>query len=121
MLEPLELDAICPGHGPLVTDARAKIEEYLDHRLAREDALLAALDDGLRTQDELLGAVWSDAPEALRPAAVKARDTTVCRPRQIRPTSCSTRPGSGNLERTGAAALPSAGCGCATASRCSPR
>lgn len=65
----LELDAICPGHGPLVTDARAKIEEYLQHRLARETALLAALGEGLRTQDELLDAVWSDAPTALRPAA----------------------------------------------------
>ncbi len=64
-----DLDAICPGHGPLVTDARAKLEEYLEHRLAREAALLGALDDGLRTQDELLDAVWSDAPAALRPAA----------------------------------------------------
>ncbi len=68
-LRELELDVICPGHGPLVTDARAKIEEYLEHRLAREAALLAALGDGLRTQDELLDTVWSDAPVALRPAA----------------------------------------------------
>jgi glyoxylase-like metal-dependent hydrolase (beta-lactamase superfamily II) len=60
---------ICPGHGPLVTDPRAKLDEYLAHRAAREEALLAALAAGRRTTDELLAAAWSDAPAALRPAA----------------------------------------------------
>jgi hypothetical protein len=30
---------------------------------------VAALDDGLRTPDELLDRVWSDVPSILRPAA----------------------------------------------------
>jgi glyoxylase-like metal-dependent hydrolase (beta-lactamase superfamily II) len=60
---------ICPGHGPLVTDPVAKLDEYLAHRAAREDALVAALAGGRRTTDELLDAVWSDVPAALRPAA----------------------------------------------------
>ena len=29
----LDLDVICPGHGPLVLDPAAKLAEYLDHRL----------------------------------------------------------------------------------------
>lgn len=63
------LTLICPGHGPLVTEPHAKLDEYLTHRLARERQLLEALASGLRTVEELLDAVWSDAPAALRPAA----------------------------------------------------
>jgi glyoxylase-like metal-dependent hydrolase (beta-lactamase superfamily II) len=68
-LRELALDAICPGHGPVVDDPRAKLEHYIAHRLDRERRLVAALDDGLRTPDELLDRVWDDAPAALRQAA----------------------------------------------------
>ena len=50
-------------------DARARIEGYLEHRLERERNLLAALDAGARTHDELLDRAWSDVPAELRPAA----------------------------------------------------
>jgi glyoxylase-like metal-dependent hydrolase (beta-lactamase superfamily II) len=60
---------LCPGHGPLVLDPAAKLAEYIAHRLAREAALVQALDEGRRTVDELLDAAWSDAPPALRPIA----------------------------------------------------
>lgn len=63
------LALICPGHGPLVEDPGAKLEEYMEHRLARERALLAALDAGARSIDELLDRAWADAPTILRPAA----------------------------------------------------
>jgi glyoxylase-like metal-dependent hydrolase (beta-lactamase superfamily II) len=68
-LRTLELEVICPGHGPYVWDPRAKLDEYIEHRLDREQRLLAALDAGLRNRDELLDAAWSDAPPELRPAA----------------------------------------------------
>ena len=68
-LRELQIDVICPGHGPYVDDPRAKIEEYIDHRLDRERRLVAALDSGLRDHDDLLDEVWSDAPAELRPAA----------------------------------------------------
>jgi glyoxylase-like metal-dependent hydrolase (beta-lactamase superfamily II) len=60
---------ICPGHGPTVPDGHAKLREYGEHRLERERALVGALDQGLRGSGELLDAVWSDAPQALRLAA----------------------------------------------------
>lgn len=60
---------ICPGHGPVVDDPAAKLAEYLAHRRERENALVAALGDGLRTVDELLDRVWSDVPPQLRVAA----------------------------------------------------
>ena len=68
-LRVMGLRVICPGHGPVVLDAPAKLDEYIAHRMDREQRLVAALDAGLRTADDLLDRVWSDAPSALRPAA----------------------------------------------------
>ena len=67
-LRELPLEVICPGHGPPVWEPRAKLEQYLAHRRERERRLLAALDDGLREEDELIDVVWDDAPAALRQA-----------------------------------------------------
>jgi glyoxylase-like metal-dependent hydrolase (beta-lactamase superfamily II) len=68
-LRKLEVRALCPGHGPMVWDPQAKLEEYLEHRLERERLLLEALDKGLRDTDDLLDYAWSDVPPPLRPAA----------------------------------------------------
>jgi len=68
-LEELELEALCPGHGPVVWDPAAKLREYREHRLDRERRLVVALETGLRSTEELLDVVWYDAPAALRPAA----------------------------------------------------
>lgn len=63
------ITTLCPGHGPIVRNAAAKLDEYIAHRLDRERRLVAALDAGKRTVDELLDDAWSDAPATLRPAA----------------------------------------------------
>ncbi len=63
------LSVLCPGHGPLVTDAAAKLNEYVAHRVERERRLIAALDENVRTVDGLLDQVWDDAPPQLRGAA----------------------------------------------------
>jgi glyoxylase-like metal-dependent hydrolase (beta-lactamase superfamily II) len=68
-LRDMRLEVICPGHGPLVLDANAKLDQYIAHRLDRERRLERALAGGLRTADELLDRVWADAPSALRGAA----------------------------------------------------
>jgi glyoxylase-like metal-dependent hydrolase (beta-lactamase superfamily II) len=68
-LRALDLAVLCPGHGPPVWDVRDRLDAYVAHRLDRERRLLAALERGLRTEDELLDAAWDDAPAALRPAA----------------------------------------------------
>lgn len=64
-----ELSAIGPGHGPPVADPAAKLDEYIAHRLDRERRVVAALDAGKRSVDELLDDVWDDAPPQLRMAA----------------------------------------------------
>jgi glyoxylase-like metal-dependent hydrolase (beta-lactamase superfamily II) len=68
-LRSLDLEVLCPGHGPYVWDPAAKLDEYVAHRLDRERRLLEALDAGLRTEDELLDAAWPEVPTELRGAA----------------------------------------------------
>jgi glyoxylase-like metal-dependent hydrolase (beta-lactamase superfamily II) len=73
-LRALDLELICPGHGDPVTEPAAKLDEYLAHRADRERKLLAALDAGARTEDELLDAAWDDAPADVRQfAAISMR------------------------------------------------
>jgi glyoxylase-like metal-dependent hydrolase (beta-lactamase superfamily II) len=68
-LRALDLEVLCPGHGPYVWDPAAKLDEYISHRLEREAKLVEALASGARTEDELLDAAWSDVPGHLRGAA----------------------------------------------------
>jgi glyoxylase-like metal-dependent hydrolase (beta-lactamase superfamily II) len=68
-LKSRDLTVLCPGHGPVVHDPDAKLDQYISHRLDRERRLLTALNRGKRSVDELLDEVWSDAPPQLRPAA----------------------------------------------------
>lgn len=65
----LDLDVLCPGHGPYVWDPAAKLDEYVAHRMERERLLLEALAAGTRDTDELLDRAWADAPTELRPVA----------------------------------------------------
>jgi glyoxylase-like metal-dependent hydrolase (beta-lactamase superfamily II) len=66
-LRELDAEAILPGHGPVVWDPRAKLDEYIEHRLERERRVLAALDAGARSRDELLDQAWADVDLAAVP------------------------------------------------------
>ncbi len=58
-------EVICPGHGPIVWNAREKIQEYIRHREEREAAILRALREGRTRTEDLVAAVYTDVPEAL--------------------------------------------------------
>ena len=73
----LELDAICPGHGPVVGDPAAKLREYRDHRLEREAKVIAALNAGARTRDELLAHAWSEVDFSVSPMLRAAGEATL--------------------------------------------
>jgi glyoxylase-like metal-dependent hydrolase (beta-lactamase superfamily II) len=68
-LRAYHLEVLGPGHGEPVAEPTRKLDEYISHRLEREQRLLAALAAGRRTVDALLDEVWGDAPVELRPAA----------------------------------------------------
>jgi len=76
-LRALELDLIAPGHGPLVTDPAAKLDEYVAHRLERERQVLQALSEGLRDREELLDRVWPAVSAELRPGAAATLAATL--------------------------------------------
>jgi ribonuclease/clavin/mitogillin len=67
-LEELAPRTLFPGHGPAVRDARGKLREYLEHRLWREERILAAHEDGLSPR-EMLPRVYDDVPEQAYPLA----------------------------------------------------
>jgi glyoxylase-like metal-dependent hydrolase (beta-lactamase superfamily II) len=71
-LRALDLELLFPGHGPEVHHPRAKIDEYIEHRMMRERRLVAALERGERSRSALLAEVWDDVPEELRGAAAVA-------------------------------------------------
>jgi glyoxylase-like metal-dependent hydrolase (beta-lactamase superfamily II) len=64
-LRQLDPALIAPGHGPLVTDPRAKIEEYISHRRDREEQIMRAMSSGPATLDQLTARVYTDVDPAL--------------------------------------------------------
>lgn len=68
-LELPRLTALMPGHGPVLADARAKIEEYIAHRQAREDMIVQAMAGGPQTAAQIVKTVYTDVPEAMHQLA----------------------------------------------------
>ena len=60
---------LLPGHGPIVDDPIALIDEYLAHRQRREQQILQAMLDGARTVDEIVSRVYPALPASLSEAA----------------------------------------------------
>jgi glyoxylase-like metal-dependent hydrolase (beta-lactamase superfamily II) len=61
-----------PGHGPAVWAAVEKLQEYRDHREQRERQVLEALEDGPRTPEEIVAAVYVDYPPELTSLASRS-------------------------------------------------
>lgn len=60
---------LLPGHGPIVDDPTRLIDEYLRHRAQREDEIIAALRDGLRTPEAMVPRIYGVLNPALSAAA----------------------------------------------------
>lgn len=58
-----------PGHGPPIADASAKIEEYITHRLAREEEVFDAVASGASSIDDILPIAYPDVQPHLSFAA----------------------------------------------------
>lgn len=73
-LLPLNLRLILPGHGPAITDPRARVEEYIAHRLDRENQILDALNHGASTTAEIVAEVYAEIDPRLHPVAAQSVD-----------------------------------------------
>jgi glyoxylase-like metal-dependent hydrolase (beta-lactamase superfamily II) len=60
---------LLPGHGPVVDDPGALIDEYLRHRAEREQQILKAMLEGARTVPEIVQRVYPALPPSLSEAA----------------------------------------------------
>jgi endoribonuclease LACTB2 len=66
------LVALFGGHGPAVGRPRAKIEEYIEHRLKRERDVLAAVRAGAATPSEVVARAYADVHPKMRALAERA-------------------------------------------------
>jgi len=60
---------VYPGHGPIIDDPLALIDQYVAHRLDREAQVLSVLERGASTIDGLVRAIYPDLARALASAA----------------------------------------------------
>ena len=59
------LSVLFGGHGPAIANPHEKIDEYIAHRLQRENLILAAVREGLSTPKEIVARVYTDvSPKA---------------------------------------------------------
>lgn len=64
-LQRLDVEAILPGHGPVLHDPRTVLANLVAHRLGREAKVYGALDRDGRAIDELVLHVYDDVDPAL--------------------------------------------------------
>jgi glyoxylase-like metal-dependent hydrolase (beta-lactamase superfamily II) len=60
-----DISLILPGHGPLVGKPQAKIKEYIEHRIQREQQVVKALRQGRNTIGEITESIYVDVSAAL--------------------------------------------------------
>lgn len=64
------LKLICPGHGPLVRDARDRLRSYITHRDTREEQIVAVLQNsGPLSSWEIMLRLYADVDKKLHRAA----------------------------------------------------
>jgi endoribonuclease LACTB2 len=60
---------VLPGHGPIIDDVDAVIDDYLRHRAERDRQVLAALAAGCHTPDEIVARMYTNlSPHLVRAA-----------------------------------------------------
>ena len=71
-MQALPVTALFPAHGPVMTDPKARIQQYLGHRLERERKILAAWQQGRHEPFEIVKDVYTDVPEAMHGLAERS-------------------------------------------------
>ena len=68
----LKVTALFPAHGPAMANAKGRIQEYVDHRLQRENKILNAWNRGLRDVHEIVRVVYTDVDPAMFSLAARS-------------------------------------------------
>jgi ribonuclease/clavin/mitogillin len=67
-----DLSVIFPGHGPAIANPYQKIDQYIAHRLEREQRILAAVRAGASSPQEIVASVYTDVSPKAHPLAERA-------------------------------------------------
>lgn len=60
MLAAMDIDIICPGHGPIIRgNVRKVIQWYIEHRMMREQRIISALKSGLNTIPKIAEKIYT--------------------------------------------------------------
>jgi glyoxylase-like metal-dependent hydrolase (beta-lactamase superfamily II) len=68
-LRKMRLTRIAPGHGDVIDEPRARIDDYLQHRRQREKQVLGVLKKSPAKIADIVAALYPDTPEPLLPVA----------------------------------------------------
>jgi glyoxylase-like metal-dependent hydrolase (beta-lactamase superfamily II) len=71
LLRKRRVSRICPGHGDVIDEPRAKLDEYVKHRKARERQILKVLNDGPAKISDIVRRLYRDTPDELQEWAAK--------------------------------------------------
>ncbi len=71
-MQALPVTALFPAHGPVMANAKGKIQEYLDHRMEREKNIVAAWKRGHREPASIVKEVYTDVPPAMHGLAQRS-------------------------------------------------
>ena len=63
---------VLPAHGPQIDDVVGIIDHYVEHRKRRDEQVVAALGDGLRTRDALVDRIYSGLSDELKRVAAES-------------------------------------------------
>lgn len=66
------LSVIFGGHGPAIANPYNKIDEYISHRLDREEKILKAVSEGDSTPEQIVTRVYTDVSPKAHPMAERA-------------------------------------------------
>ena len=71
-MQALNVTALFPAHGPVMANAKAKIQQYLDHRMEREKKILAAWKQGHQDSAAIVKEVYTDVAPAMHSLAERS-------------------------------------------------
>lgn len=66
------LDRLYPGHGPEISEPGPVIDWYIAHRLQREQEILAAIEGGASSIDDVVEVVYAEVDSSLHPLAARS-------------------------------------------------
>jgi ribonuclease/clavin/mitogillin len=76
-LRDLPVTTVYPAHGGPIPDGPGKLQEYLDHRAAREARIVEALPPTGATLEQVVERAYSDTPPFLHPVAQRSALATL--------------------------------------------